>query len=554
MPPPWGQIVHDESGQYFGQLNGNWVKLNPTQAQSLIRSKQPTNFEKLRAGSPSDIFSRNLGLGTLQGSGLRPPDPTDPNSLGYEEDGKQTLQNLLQTVKTSMKRMGIKSPLELVTLPGSVAVGSDLLAGGVEGLASNLESSGKDVLRSLFKTKDPVEGSQAFGRLLSAAGQTAGAIELPDAANAVSKIPESAGGAVRELTGRGPTMEKLDAGIDQTGITGKAVLTDWEKTARSDAQQPLNTAVSTMDQKLPEGVPRSVVSEQVKGIVGELNKIPEGLPEPLRILSAPTKSDLSNASIFGRASSEPLGEAAMLVRNLRRPGVYESVRRNINQFLESSGVQDAPVGADSDSWTYAQLQQLRSRVGDIVRGSKGSSLPGPIRAAATRVYSYLSDVMDDAAEKAGVAPTWELGNAKWGAYKRAWDGTWERGKFNRSPLAEALQGQTGDEIMGPLSGSSGQLARDYLNQYGALSNRYPELAQAIQQYRRFSTIKRMSHPQAYIYAMPLAAGFRGPLGYGMGAYGAARILTPAIWRWLATRGINPENIRNLQPIVPGGPQ
>ena len=558
MPPPgnWANIGQDtDTGQYWGQYNGQWMKLTEQQAKSvtaLPAMQQQTNFEAQRQGSPFQIADRNLGLGFERGLGFTPPNPNDPNSLGWMDIAKQTIGNLKQALAKSYQfgAAGDSPGVAKIDPATYLLATGDLGAHIVEGLASGVETGASDAYKGL-RTKDPVLGMQGLGEGIAAGGQTAAAMESPDAARAAaSAVTDRAGGTLRELTGRGPSMDRLEAGIDQQGLRAKGVLTEWEKAARTDAQVPLNSAVNVMDAHNPGGiVGRDIVSKNVNDIMGELNQIPEGVPEPIRILAKPTTSDLSNASVFGRSTGEAL-EGVLKTRY--RPNLSEATRQRIDEFLDKANIKPAADEDAGGNWTAEQLQQLRSRVGDYVRGARGKSIPGPIKTGMSRVYDYLSTVLDETAEKSGAAPSWELGNAKWASYKHAWDGTWDRGKFNASPLADALEGDTGDDILGPLTGKSAQLARDYMAQYRHLTRKLPELFDSVQKYKRLNTIRSMSHPQGYVYAMPLAAAFRGPIGYGMGAYGAARILTPAIWRWIATHGINPENVRNLPPIQPGG--
>jgi hypothetical protein len=384
-------------------------------------------------------------------------------------------------------------------------------------------------------------------------GMPKGASPL-EAVKGAGRVAKTAG---KELTGTGPSMERLQAAKDLNALPLKQSLSDLSNAVRTDASRILDSAVKQTDAAHPQGVVSKAefgpkVEEILKGFV----KTSEKPPSPIAEMSegAP-ESQLAKASVF-RPSSSSLGDLATAMKTGAAKGIKvgATAQQRINEFLDQIG--ESPITEEgprtpTDGWTAQQLQQLRSKLFNAAYGSKSQSLTGSMRTAADGIYKLASETLDNATKKADANTAWKVGNEKWKAYKETFDGKWERGQFHESPISKALSGQTADDILGPLEDKGSQWTRDLLKRYSKFGADTQKVASYLNRHHWLSMIERFSRPSKYeMMATPVAA--LDPTFFARLA--ATRFLTPPLLRWLATRGINVENVRGYQPIEPGLPK
>lgn len=376
---------------------------------------------------------------------------------------------------------------------------------------------------------------------------------------AAKSTVEGAKVAGREIAGRGPSMERLQAAQDLNAQPLKTSLKSLSNNVRTDASRLLDASVKAMDKAQPQGIASKAdfgpkVNEILKSNVKiESDKTPSPLPE----MAESPESDLSQASVFKGGGQALRGSGVSDA--LRSSQLTAAGRQRLNDFLSQIGESPVQEQKPGDGISAAELQQLRSKLYDAAYGAKAPSLSGWMRNAARDVYSLATKTLDKSAEQAGgrTSEAWKTGNAKWKTFKEVFNGTYENGKFNESPISKSLSGRTADEIVGPLSKGNWMDTKKLLNQYeGKFGGNLDQVSKIVSRHEYLKGLE--SNPAAYFYAMAASGALSPALGlpaYGMSTYGFYRILTPMLRRLLATRGIDPKAVlKGYEPIEPGLPK
>jgi hypothetical protein len=375
----------------------------------------------------------------------------------------------------------------------------------------------------------------------------------------MEKAPEIPGAAKtvgKEIAGHGPSMDRLNAAQDMIGLKIKnEYLAPLAKAVHDDAQLPIRHAVEQMDKQMPTGIiEKEPLAKMVEKTLGDVAKVQEKVPGAIQRLIKGGEDAKGVQSV--RALTQKELEAGKLAGRLFKEGMSD---REVRSTLTNLGFAPKQVdamlavaapSADTGMWNATTLQQVRSQLGRQIFGSAGESLLSAVRVGSIQVYEQLTNILNEGADKANVRSSWEIGNKKWQQYMETFDGKWEGGKFHPSPLSKALSGQTADEIVKPLTEGNAQWTRDLLTRYSRFNPRIPELMSHIGRYKWLETLEKVSRPSKYeMAATPMAA--IDPTFFAKLA--ATRLLTPPLIRWLATRGINPENVRGFEPVEPGIP-
>lgn len=411
----------------------------------------------------------------------------------------------------------------------------------IETMANNLESA--------LKERNP-------GKIIGALSSISGGMEAPEMGEVPGKVVGGIKTAGKEIAGHGPSMDRLHAMQDMTGLKIKnEYLAPLEKAVHDDAQANIQHAIKGMEEKFPGGVvSKEDLASKLDSIFKDMVKNPEKLPTPVQeLLERPKAKGLRAWTSSEQKAS--LQAAQMLKRGASPGDVKDTLVALQYTPKEIEGIMDSiqkPAEESLPSYSPTKLQQLRSQVRDYAYGSKGRSLSGPVKIATQQAYEHLSELLDDAATKSNRGPSWNVGNSKWKTYKETFDGKYDKGEFHESPLSKAISGQTADEIVKPLTEGNAQWTRDLLTRYSKFGPKIQEMMQNIRKYQWIDTLEKVSHPSKYeMAATPMAA--IDPTFFAKLA--ATRLLTPPVIRWLVTHGINPENVRGyetVQPGIPGG--
>lgn len=524
-------FTDDKTGEKFQWDGKAWV---PQQPSALNRFA--TSFLGLPEGTtPGSFLSR-----TKQ-------EFTDPKVAlaDFETAMKGFLTAHPEAAKTGMKTMAE---------PGT----TNKVVGATEYGLSGIPLFGPAITGSMEQAR---KGDIAGSMGLPAQVLASTLIGSPEARGTAAEIPSKVGGTMKtvakEVIGQGPSMDRLRAAQDITGLKIKNdYLAPLAKAVHDDAQLPIRHAVEQMDKQMPAGIAeKEPLANLVEQTLGEVAKVQDKVPGAIQRLIKGGEEAQGVKSV--RALTQKELEAGKLASRLFKEGMSD---REVRSTLANLGFAPKQVDAmlsvagpstDTGMWDASTLQQVRSQLGRQIFGRGGESLPGPVRVGSIKIYDQLTDLLNKAAEKANVRPSWEVGNQKWRLYNETFDGKWEGGKFHESPLAKALAGQTADEIVKPLTEGNAQWARDLLGRYSRFNPRIPEVVSHIRRFQALDALERFSKPSKYeLAATPVAV--IDPTFFARLA--ATRLLTPPLIRWLATHGINPENVRGYEPVEPGIPK
>ncbi len=390
--------------------------------------------------------------------------------------------------------------------------------------------------------------------MLGSTGQLFAGKEAPEKVSQVTEGAKTIAKTVpKELAGGGPTMDRLLAAKDMNALKVKNdILKPLEKTVHDDAKKTIQSAVTRMDEHVPGAASKSQLATDIDKKFGELVKIPEKLPTQIQKMlsekgSTPTVRALSERELRAATMASdflkegmPLHDVKSAMQQLGFPP------RQVDAIISVASPQ-----ADTGFWSPSQLQQLRSDLGKEIFGSGSDALPGPVRVASIETYKMLTDKLNETANKANAKLAWDVGNEKWRLYNQTFDGVWEGGRFQETPLAKALRGQTADDIIGALNEGKTQWTKDLLGRYRQFSGGIPKIIDAINKHNRLEFLRKSSVPSKYEAFAALAAPV---YPHTVEALAALRFLSPPVLRWLATRGINPENVRGFSEVTPGVPR
>lgn len=162
-------------------------------------------------------FHRGLDFGFQQGLGFQSPDPNNPHSLEFSDMAKQFWNNLSDSAGKSYARLGgidISDPEKTKDIPvwrldvpvhsalAAAVTPIDMIASGIEGMATTLESGGKELVEGLRKG-DHEKIGRGTGKVIASLGQLAMGMDDGPVARSASKATEYAPRTVEggEVTG-----------------------------------------------------------------------------------------------------------------------------------------------------------------------------------------------------------------------------------------------------------------------------------------------------------------------------------------------------------------
>jgi hypothetical protein len=485
-------------------------------------------------------------------------------SLGVNPADVESAPSTLDAEKTAFSQFGSgvgRNVLEHLKTWGPLAPAS-LLGQGIESSARGIERGVPEAVRGA-KTRDPYTTAHGAMTALSSALQAFGMKEGAEAATSANPLEtaKSVGRGIatagKEIEGRGPSMDRLDAAQDLNALEVKnKYLIPAKQAAHNDAQATIQTAVKQMQERYPAGVvSKADLAKDLGGIWNDIVKTDEAKPGVLDELTNKPPEKIASLNLNKQSAS--LHAAELRKAGFSKPDIENSLINDLG-YTKAQAQAILSSSTETQMWDVDELQQKRSALGRYAFGKKGASLTGAARTAAVKGYARITEVLNDAASNASARSAWEAGNSKWRAYLERWEGSFREGKFHDSPLAEAIEGDTAQQIMHPLVSDSAQQARDFLGRYRSLGVDMDTISKLVGRHKYLEQIRKMSSPTKYEYAMA-AGGLLGPvvgqsgLGAGLSAYGLYRILGPALRRYLATRGVDIENVRGLSNITPGVP-
>lgn len=168
-------------------------------------------------GPAPGTFHRGLDFGFQQGMGFTAPDPNNPHSLEFSDMAKQFWENLQRSAGQSYARLGgidISDPEKTKGIPvwrldvpvrsalATAVTPFDMIASGIEGMATTLENGGKELVEGLRKG-DHERIGRGTGKVIASLGQLAMGMDDGLPARTLTKASEYAPRAVEgsEVTG-----------------------------------------------------------------------------------------------------------------------------------------------------------------------------------------------------------------------------------------------------------------------------------------------------------------------------------------------------------------
>ena len=134
------------------------------------------------SGPAPGTFHRGLDFGIQQGFGFKSPDPNNPHSITLTDMGRQFWDNLTRSAGESYARLGgatteeeWNAPIWRLDVPVGSALAAaatpiDMLASGIEGMATTLENGGKELVSGLWEG-DHEKIGRGTGKVLASLGQ-----------------------------------------------------------------------------------------------------------------------------------------------------------------------------------------------------------------------------------------------------------------------------------------------------------------------------------------------------------------------------------------------
>lgn len=505
-----------------------------------------------KKASQSTASKIDVGMqqGVAKSLGIKLRDPEHPETTTFKDIGKQVGSNLYKAGKESLKKYGPLAPF-------------DMIASGIEGTASSLESGGKTLYKGI-KSGDAKTAASGGGEMLGSLGQLLAGAEGEKVGTAVrAEAPveieqRATGGAKNVLASvfnEGATREKMQKLQDYDALTTKAKISRLDKSVEADAGKLMTDTSKSVDQKFPQGsTDLSQTAKVIKDGLGEKVKaktIRAKLPSSLSKVIDESQGG-SGAKVSGRLSNSEL-KAAMAMKNSGLAGEdLKSALVNLGYAPKQvEGIMSAIEGTETQSAlsSFEKMKQLRTELSKELFSGVSEKYPGTIRRVMYDAWKDMTAQLDSAAAKAGVSEEWARGKQKWANYMTDFYGKYERGKYSQSPIDKVLKGQNASEIMDPLSGSSAQQARDILRKYSKFGVNPEEIAKDVRRYGTNQKVMRFASPSKWDIIIGGMALYRPEWGIPafIARYGLPRLAESIIAR-------RADTIPSARPSIPAIPE
>jgi hypothetical protein len=438
-----------------------------------------------------------------------------------------------------------------------------LIEGGkmVKGAAESLYGAGKEVYAG-YKQKDPEMMAHGAASGVSQLAQLAEVRKLgkePIPHEAPEVIAQQSKGlaqrALDTILNTGPSHEKMQMLQDADALGTKAKLAHVESAVKTDASNLMQKVSTGIDEKFPQGsVDGAAVAEGIKKDIGQFvkaktlkAKLPPSIQKILDEAGGTTggktpvrlsNSELQTLNVLHKAGAR--GDA--LRGSLSEMGYAP---KQIDAMMQvSGGVEGGPK-----LWTFEQGKQLRTELGDELFTGGAEKYPGAVRKAMFNAWENLTERLGDSAQKAGLLPDWLRARAKSKAYYDDFHGTYDRGKYNQSPIGKSLSGATGQDIMEPLSGKSAQQARDILRKYSQYGIDPKDIIRDVRRYGTNSKIMKFASPSKWDIIIGGMALYRPE--WGIPAF-IARYGLPRLAEKIAS--MRATEMQSARPTIPVAPE
>ena len=419
---------------------------------SVIRTKLSPS------GEPPELVQRMASLAMKARAGLPQPEFTS-DKLGAVQRGLKNVAMMpVEVAKTfwegSKTGIGIPNPLM-----GGVNVAKEMvvrpmaqqLSMATDTSRTPLERTGRALAGAL-----PLVGPYAatVGERLGGEAPLEGAIETATEIGAgagLMKVAPKMAQAVRARVAQGIEAVKnapleLRSAIHDNALNVRDHVDYVKKSVQADISQQMEAVSKGVDAKTPQAVSAEPVRAEIRQDLGELVKVKETLPKSLQaILESTTKQPKTTGpAIMGRVMDLSNPADLIAFQRFKAQGIFSP-----EEIARIEG------GTAKTNWGFEEAKQLRSDLGHELWG-KATSMPGPVRSAATKAYYKMSDALAEAAEKAEMGKEWKSANDLNHQFME---------DFWRSPVRKVIKGQNAAKIYEPLAGNPAEQVSRILDRY-----------------------------------------------------------------------------------------
>jgi hypothetical protein len=373
-----------------------------------VASGHPDSIDRAIAGTPLEAINNRIEQGVAKAFGLHAPDTAHPETMKLSEMAAQTFENIKNAAIKSYERWG-GSIEEPTGTPVQQAVGQaksvgalamtvpDMLASGIEGLATQLEHGGKQFVAAA-KAGDHGGMQEAFGTLLGSLGQLAAGAEAPEAAeNAGDLAVKGTEYSPRNIRGSETDMSQVPGNSRPANVLQGSINRSVGATAKDVAFGDPSKALVDENISWPGNRGRLV---QVNA---KLNQVGNALDAKLQ--AAPGSVDVLNEldPVFTKYREE-----------IRLSNATPQLKAQMSHDLDAL-IDTAAEHAPSGQASIAELNEIKQAIGDSVNWTKrpaGMELSDTILSAYKEAYAALKNKVNDAIGPDGAALNQRFSNLK----------------------------------------------------------------------------------------------------------------------------------------------
>lgn len=343
---------------------------------------------------PISPIHKGLEQGVADAFGLKPPNPSDPHSLTLGDMVKQTYSNLKQGAIHSFENMGghqedlelpegtglISGPMPKLKGRSALAlIGTpvDMLASGIEGMASTLEEGSKQIYAGV-KAGDHEAAARGFGKVLGSLGQIAMGMEGKAVNNMVGKA-----GEVVEKNASVPGNSLLRATSQKNFLYGK-------DPGRVFIDEPIKPTLSLDNLKEQLDTAGQNLSKQVRSV----------LQDP-KVAAQKIRAD----QIIDGAITNSLNDLTKQSGLRNRQAVIDAIHTLRNDMINRYDSSGKMVGSIRNmDLTPAEVSEIKTSVGkstkwDQIPGSVDPEIQSFVNNTRKSVYAQLNNAIESAAQK-----------------------------------------------------------------------------------------------------------------------------------------------------------
>lgn len=439
----------------------------------------------------------------------------------------------------------------------------DVLGAAGHGVASVVPGVGPIASRSAekFEKGDIGGGLVMGGAALLGAKQMRDAVKAPAARPSVvdpvvtgQKATKIGNAAMQTILNLGPSKERMETLQEADALSTKSKLAALDQKVKADAGGLMQKVSQAVDQKMPQGsIEGNVIAKGIRDGLSsyvEAKQLRSSLPSSLQKIIGEAEGSSPSTKTAVRLTNNEQQTLNVLTREGIKGEDLRSALVNMQYAPKQidAMMQVTEAGSGAAKWTFERAKQLRTELAEELFGGGADNYPGVVRKVMHNAWGSLTKALDTAADSANVGDDWSRAREKYSSYMRDFYGTYERGKYNASPLNQALQGDTAQDIMDPLSGKTAQKARDILRKYAQYMDEKEDVRSDVRRFRMNKEIMKFASPQRFDLIMLATAVYRPE--YGIPAMMVRAAIPRIAERMMSGRAKVMESARPAPPVIP----